>query len=247
MFGEHCYSQQCQAASQCSQSCIGCCDSSGACQPGFIDTQCGGSGASCVDCTKKMPAVKCDSKAQPPGCGQQPVSCPGTYAGCAAGSTITPTTAAKACSSNDLQNASAACANGWDSTACYNFFSYEQTQNFSCSQCLSQFWFGQTYLFTWSFGVDACLQPFLDPTCNHAAHCSDDCLNNACQGCYTSAEEAQCFTTASAAAGVCSTYSQAAACTSSALAGAGAVCNPSTYQNNYGAWLGAVGKAFCGN
>jgi hypothetical protein len=44
----------------------------------------------------------------------------------------------------------------------------------------------------------------------------------------------------------CAPYYEADVCVTTALNGAGAVCNPATYAQNYSAWFQAVGATYCG-
>ena len=52
-FGDRCEAGACTApdgATLCAQTCSGCCDPSGACQPGIADAQCGEGGGACTNC-----------------------------------------------------------------------------------------------------------------------------------------------------------------------------------------------------
>ncbi len=237
--GQVCIGGSCLPPSACAMSCFGCCDAAGGCHGGYLDSQCGGNGATCQDCTHLSPASTCDLQVFPVACAGPQSACPGTYAGCMAPPPVT--TKQQVCPANDLQNAAAACSMGiYASVQCSSFLSFENTQNPACYACLAPF--------TWDFdqvaGLAACAAPFLDPTCNTQAFCDGDCLTTACFGCAVASAESTCLT--QAASGACSAYAQGNTCLSTALAGPAAACSPSTYQGNYGAWLAAVGAMYCG-
>ncbi len=228
----------------CAQSCAGCCDNSGTCQLGFIDTQCGGQGQSCQDCTSQTPASTCDLSVFPRTCASEQTTCPAVYAGCPVALQAQSPAHEAACSTTDLQNVAAACPGGPNSPTCRAFLEGES----NCIACLQAF----AYDFTIPFGVHACLAAYLDAMCNHSVACLDDCLTQACANCVVAATPAgpllgyaaQCGTQAQT--GTCASEVQASACANAVLDGAGALCNPATYQGNFGAWLQAVGAAYCG-
>ena len=85
-----------------------------------------------------------------------------------------------------------------------------------------------------------CAAPFVDAACNHNSACLADCLAQACNGCLSSAA---CETQAQS--GTCTAFSATDQCITVALAGPAALCNPATYQGNFGAWLQAVGTQYC--
>jgi len=84
----------------------------------------------------------------------------------------------------------------------------------------------------------------VDATCNHNSACIVDCVAQSCYACVDSDSTAQCEAQVQSA--TCSAYFMADQCVTQAFTGAGALCNPATYQGNFGAWLGAVGAQYCG-
>jgi hypothetical protein len=234
-----CLQGACSSPSSCTMTCSGCCDAKGDCHPGFVDTQCGGYGAACEDCTKLTPASKCDTTLATPACAADQMQCPAAYGGCPAGPPATFTHQA-VCSKEELQNAAAACSGGYLSPSCSGFSGYESTQSAGCFYCLAPFFWD----FTQVTGLVACAAPYLDATCAPQAGCYGSCMQSVCPSCATQAAESQCLMTA--ASGACATYSAGNTCLGTALAGPASMCNPATYQNNYGAWLAAVGAQYCG-
>jgi hypothetical protein len=224
----------------CSQTCDGCCDTNGNCQLGFADAQCGGLGTLCTDCTALGPPSTCDLGASPRACTSQQTQCPAPYPGCPAFLEEQAPATQTVCSKAELQNAATACAGGASTDACGAFLSAEQNSNDACANCLRTF----DYDFVTQSGVRSCVAPFVDATCNHNSACVAECVWQSCLGCTdqesTEACEAQAATTP------CAAYFQADPCVTQALAGPGAVCNPASYQQNFGAWLQAVGGAYCG-
>jgi hypothetical protein len=109
-----------------------------------------------------------------------------------------------------------------------------------CYSCLEPF----QYDFVQGVGVRTCIAPYLDSSCNHNSACIADCVTQSCTFCVDTPSTEQCDTEAES--GGCATYVQGDACVTQALDGAGSLCNPNTYQGNYGAWLQAVGAAYCG-
>jgi hypothetical protein len=236
--GDRCIAGACTAPDgtlACSATCLGCCDSSGTCQLGFIDTQCGQSGAPCQDCTSESPASTCDLSVSPRTCASEQTMCPATYGGCpAALQELAIPTRQGLCSTADLENAAVACAGGPSTDLCLRFSSGSV-----CGACLQPF----LYDFTTQVGVRACAAPYLGAACGHAAGCVDDCLTQACAGC-VSGYGAPCATQAQA--GTCATYVGGSACVALALGGKAALCDPANYQGSFGAWLQAIGAAYCG-
>ncbi len=226
----------------CSQSCSGCCDDHGECHPGFTDTQCGGSGGACQDCTALSPPSTCDLNVNVVACANQQSQCPGPYSTCPVALTqIAPVRHPGACSTDDLVSAGAACSGGAHTSACIDFFTVEYNgQNPDCYFCLGPF----EYDFAEQAGIHLCAQPYVDQACNHNGACLADCIAQSCSACadWPSTEECD----AQAQSGSCATYTTADQCAADALAGPAAVCNPATYQNDFGAWLQAVGAKYCG-
>jgi hypothetical protein len=144
------------------------------------------------------------------------------------------------CSTSELAAAAAACAGGPESTSCGEFFTFESSANTPCSDCLQPFDFD----FGAQAGIVACAAPYVNAVCNHASACLVDCAMESCYDCADQEASAACTTQVIAAG--CSTYAQADACVTQALGGPAALCNPTTYQGNFGAWLQAVGAHYCG-
>jgi hypothetical protein len=119
------------------------------------------------------------------------------------------------------------------------FFSFEQGNDMACANCLSPF----DYDFVAQSGIRACVAPYLSATCNHNSACIADCTTEACQGCQGQAATEQCE--AQSQTGACAVFISADQCVSQALSGPAAVCNPTTYQGNFGSWLQAVGEKYC--
>ncbi len=239
-FGATCIGQTCYSpdgSSPCSQSCAGCCDSTGNCQGGFLDTQCGENGGACQNCTTLKPASTCDVAVEPRLCTSQQTVCPGVYPACPAPLQQPSPTRMMACSTADLQNAAAACSGGASTASCNSFFG---SVNAACNTCLAPF----DVDFIAQSGVRLCVAPFVDATCNHNSACIVDCTAESCFNCPDTPSTSSCETQVQN--GTCATYTQADTCVAQALAGTGAVCNPATYQGNFGAWLQAVGAKYCG-
>jgi hypothetical protein len=237
MLSDRCIEGACTApdgAVACSATCIGCCDSSGTCQLGYIDSQCGERGGACQDCTSAIPASTCDLGSSPRTCASQQTTCPAPYAGCPAPLQEQAIERQGVCSTTDLENAAVACAGGLDAFVCVNL----ANSGGDCGSCLRPF----IYDFASLVGIHACAAQYLDAACNHSAGCLDDCSTQACAGCnrdYASLCSIQ------AQSGTCAAFLQASACLTQALDGPAALCNPASYQGNFGAWLKAVGTEYC--
>jgi hypothetical protein len=222
-----------------SATCPGCCDVTGACQPGFVDGQCGQLGASCQNCTALVPPSTCDVNVMPRVCTSLQAQCPAPYSGCPAGLQNPVPAKQAACSMADLTNASSACKGGAHTAGCMSFFQFENSQNPVCAKCLSLF----DVDFTELTGVFTCAAPFVDATCNHATACAADCGNQSCSMCPDPAAADQCRS--SVATAQCQVYVQPAQCVGAALMGPALFCNPSQYSNVFGAWLEGVGQHYC--
>jgi hypothetical protein len=211
---------------------------SGACQVGFADVRCGGAGSACVDCTALVPASTCDVNGSPPRCkSEEQPACPAAYPGCPAGLAMVPFPAQNACSASDLLSAAGACAGGAHTYECNYFFS--MAVDSTCAACLGAF----DYDFVEQVGIALCLTPYLSATCSHTSACIVDCVQFSCQSCPDSGSAESCDLQVQSSA--CASYVQDP-CIAQALSLAGAVCNPSTYQDQFGAWLMAVGAKACG-
>ena len=222
----------------CSQSCTGCCDTTGSCQEGSLDTQCGQNGAPCQDCSMLSPASTCDGNPSPRLCASQRMPCPGSYPNCPPSLQEVAPTRQQVCSTADLQYAASVCADGASATtpSCDSFFGCSNT---ACAACLKQFDFN----FVDQIGIRTCVVPFVDATCNHNSACISDCT---AETCFLCTDDALSSCETQVQTGTCATYTQADQCVVQALAGPAAVCNPVTYQGNFGAWLQGVGAKYCG-
>jgi hypothetical protein len=225
----------------CSQTCAGCCDAAGACQPGFTDSQCGQIGGTCLDCTSLSPASTCDVNVSPRTCVSLQSQCPGNYPSCPASLQEPAPLSQKVCSSVEIQNAAAGCAGGPDTVGCNAFFNLEAAANAACSGCLQQF----NYKFADGIAIRLCIEPFVDAACNHNSACLLECVEEACYSCLDTPSAVLCATQVQS--GACAPYYHDDGCVTDALNGAGAVCNPATYAGSYRAWFQAVAGLYCAN
>jgi hypothetical protein len=223
----------------CSQTCDGCCDAQGQCQLGFADAQCGQYGATCSDCTALVPASTCEEDIHPRVCTSQQTACPAAYPTCPPGLQIRAPAVQRVCSATDLLDAAAGCADGVTSSpTCGAFYGREASSNPACAACLEVFDFD----FVDQTGIRTCVAPYVSAACNHNSACVADCTREACAACDDGTS--QCETQAQT--GACAAFTQADECITQALSGPAAVCNPTTYQGKFGAWLQAVGAKYCG-
>jgi hypothetical protein len=237
-----CTAQACVgAAATCNTTnCQGCCDLTNTCQPGFIDTQCGQSGASCQDCTQIVPASTCDVSVTPRLCEDEQVACPAPYPSCPAALETASPSQSDVCSASDLANAQAACEGGAHSAACVSFFAFEKAENPSCATCLTPF----DYDFSELTGLTTCAAPFTDATCNHITACLVDCTDKACAQCSESGALTACQNDVPNT--VCASYYDGAECIDNAFFGAGSFCDPNEGSGLFGDWLQPVGQYYCG-
>jgi hypothetical protein len=142
------------------------------------------------------------------------------------------------CSSNDLQQARAACSGGANSSACQAFFAFEQAINPTCATCLAPF----DVPFSEATALFKCVSPFVSASCNHDTGCVIDCTDKSCEQC-SSGNVNQCRQNVGNQQ--CAQFFDDAACSFPAFFGAGAFCNPSNYSN-FGGWIQGVGGHFCG-
>jgi hypothetical protein len=217
----------------CSAVCQGCCDGMGNCRAGTIDTECGSSGATCVDCVPLMET--CDIDTFPVVCD---ISCPSPYSGCGSGGTTLspPQPAPGSCHSTDLTDAAMACAAGAETAECQNFFDGEFSSNPNCANCLEQF----DIDFIDLTGIYSCAYPFLNPACEGSESCANDCANTVCETC--SSDQTACEN--AAIAGECSSFVNAANACIAGSSQATTLCAQNSYPN-FGAWLAGVGKFYC--
>lgn len=240
--GESCTNQTCggQPPSCNSANCAGCCDQTNTCQAGFIDTQCGQGGVSCEDCTVLVPASTCDVSVSPRTCESQQVLCPAPYPSCPSNLETPSPTQQDVCSATDLENAGEACEGGAHSAACQEFFSFEQSSNPACAQCLTPF----DYDFSELTGLTTCVAPFADAACNHITACLVACTDASCANCTGAGALQNCQDEVPTS--VCATYYDGAQCIDGAFFGAGSFCNPNQGTGLFGDWLEQVGEYYCG-
>jgi hypothetical protein len=239
--GESCKGQVCVVGppSCNAANCAGCCDTMQNCQAGFIDTQCGGAGLSCEDCTQLAPPSTCDVNVSPPTCQSQQAQCPAPYPSCPA-NIETPSPAQQSvCSQSELQNAGEACEGGAHSAACNSFFTIEQSQNPACATCLSAFDFDFSQL----TGLTTCVAPFVDASCNHITGCLVDCTDQSCAQCVDQGALELCQNEVPTT--VCASYYNDAQCIESAFVGQGSFCDPNQGSGFFGDWLVQVGQFYC--
>jgi hypothetical protein len=236
---EVCTAQRCvPVVNTCTpQNCAGCCDQVGQCQPGFLNSQCGESGAACINCSQQQST--CDTAVSPRVCRNAQTQCPAAYPSCPASVTLPPPSIQHVCTAADLANARAACSGGAHSAACQAYFQFEQTQRPQCASCLSTF----DYDFQEVVGLFECVSPFVSATCDHELGCGLDCEKQSCAQCLP-ADASQCQT--DARNGQCRPYFQQSQCAVQSFFGPGAFCNPNNYGGNVGAWLQGVGGHYCG-
>jgi hypothetical protein len=152
---------------------------------------------------------------------------------------VTLLTPVKACSAAELQAVATACATGFSSSpTCKNYLNSLVEVDCACSDCLENF----TFDFDQPDGIVACASPFVGLACAQQAACWQDCIDSVCGGCGGSTLGACQMQSGPAA---CSPYAQGNTCLTAGLSGAASLCNPATYNNNFGAWLAAVGKQYC--
>jgi hypothetical protein len=225
------------------QNCAGCCDPSGICEAGFLDTACGQFGVACSDCTSRL--LACDDNASPRACTTPQALCPAPYGGCAPGLQVfAQQTHQGVCSVNELANAGEACSLGAHTQSCASFFSFESSSSPACAQCLSAFDFDYVEL----KGILACVAPFVDPSCNHNIACVNDCAASSCMACSGAANNLACQTQELASGGCSGLATNAAPCVATALLVNAGLCNPGlpVPSEAFGQWLAGVGSEFCG-
>ena len=220
-------------------SCLGCCDPTQGCLPGFLATSCGSGGSACTNCTATKSS--CDTALLPRTCKNQQTTCPAPYGACPGSVTTAQPPIQHVCSAVDLTNARAACIAGPASNGCLAFFAFEQANNPSCATCLAPF----DVSFQEASGLFACAAPFVSAICDHSTGCASDCLVTSCGQCPAGAG-AGCRNDVTQ--NQCSPYFQQSGCAIQAIFGPGpaAFCNPQNYNNNYGRWLQGVGGHYCG-
>jgi hypothetical protein len=142
----------------------------------------------------------------------------------------------------DIQDARAACLQGWGTLSCTQFWTFINQQKPTCGKCLDPF----NYDFQAFTGIYNCVSPFVGGSCNHTTGCVSDCSTASCKPCPNPQAESQCETSVKQPQGQCFTYVQQSQCIAQGLFGQGAFCNPGQYNGNYGLWLAGVGGHYCG-
>ena len=235
--------QVCGAGNVCrtpcnAQNCAsGCCEGN-TCRAGVGNARCGSGGAQCENCTAQ--GQTCDTNTRV--C-VAPNVCPEPYPGCGAGVTTPVPAPTHVCSSQDLQDAAVACAQGANQAACNAFFAFLAQTTPDCGTCLAPF----KVPFNDGGGIFACTAPFVDAACNHDTGCATDCIVSSCDQCGGAGATATCKQTVRN--NQCGAFlAQTGACVGPALQGAGAFCSPLSYpaQGRFGRWLEGVGTHYCG-
>lgn len=235
-----CTAQACAPPPCNANNCTGCCLNNN-CYAGFANGDCGSGGANCVDCTSMNST--CDTLATPRTCTNQQSKCPAPYSMCP-NNVSTPVLSVQqgVCSSIDLQDARAACAQGWGTSTCNQFWQFIQQQKPNCGKCLAPFDFPLQQL----TGIYDCVSPYVSAACNHATACVGDCTTQSCTQCPNPQAQQQCVTAVQQFNGQCFGYVQQTQCIAQALFGQAAFCSPQQYFGNYGNWLQGVGQHYCG-
>jgi hypothetical protein len=219
--------------------CPGCCDATGICYAGFLNSRCGSQANACANCAAT--GSTCNGAVTPRTCNNLQNTGPATYASCPAAVSITaPPVAKGSCAASELVDARAACGPGADSASCDAYFAFLDAVKPGCSACLDPF----HVTFAAASGIYTCLQPFVSASCNHSTGCAIDCSDVSCTQCPAGAE-AQCENNVRSANGQCRSYYQQTSCIATGLFTSGAFCNPTSYNGNYGAWLQGVGGHYC--
>lgn len=210
-----------------SDTCAGCCDGTGTCQPGNSSAACGQYGKLCDNCGAK--SQMCSGQV----CGTGS-TCPAPYAGCAPGAATPPPASFKACNVGQLGTIASACKGAGGNTACGDAFQKLLSSDPGCYDCLIQFATDAAYV--------RCLAPFLTPTCNHSLTCALECSNTSCNQC-PAAQEDKCRDGLFAQGGACRPYINGYYCAQAALSGPAAFCE---FDGDVGQWIGKVGAYYCG-
>jgi hypothetical protein len=239
--GEICQNRVCRA--KCSPAnCLGCCTGANVCVPGFANNNCGSGGAACVNCNGQG---GCDGLVTPRVCNNAQTTCPASVGACPAATTtpITPSNQNLCNDIGDLDALEAACSGGPDTGTCQAAFTVLQATNANCAKCMTPF----DVAFNPPDGIFLCLAPAESASCNHTTGCSSLCLDTACDQCDPASFD-QCITTEEQNGGACrNVTTQALQCIGAGSATQLQLCNPQTYGGNFGTWLRAVGRHFCGN
>jgi hypothetical protein len=197
----------------------------GECKDGATTAACGQFGATCDACDG---GEKCDGFVCTSG-----ETCPSAYGGCNPKALTVPPKRSAACEPAALAAIEAGCAgSGAD---CGPAFEALAKQNAACYGCLLQFTSEDAY--------PRCLSSFVPADCNHELTCAVRCQAS-CDSCAPGGVDT-CVEAAYAKGGACADHIYGYYCSQTALGGGGAICEFAP-NDDFGSWLGRVGKAFCG-
>jgi hypothetical protein len=144
----------------------------------------------------------------------------------------------------ELDALQTACAGGATTASCTAAFAVLQATHATCAACVKPF----NVDFQDYSGIFRCVAPFVSTACNRSTGCDIDCATTACTGC-TAANVEQCHQDVQNTGGECDPFLLQAVCVNSVLGPGqpGRFCNPVLYGGNFGSWLRAVGRHFCGD
>jgi hypothetical protein len=239
--GQICQGRQCR--DKCGPAnCLGCCNAGNTCVPGFANANCGSGGAACVNCNAL--GSSCDGLVTPRVCASQQDTCPAKVGACdpALTTPVTADTQGVCTDVGDLDALEAACAGGPDTATCQAAFTVLQATNSACALCMQPF----DRPFNPPDAIFLCAAPGVSPACRHTTACASDCLDTTCNQCDPASFD-QCINDAESNGGQCrSGLEQSLTCLAAGNGAQLALCNPQTYGFQFGTWLRAVGRHFCG-
>jgi hypothetical protein len=166
------------ARPSCAASCLGCCDASGACTLGFLDSACGSGGVECADCTAGHST--CDTAATRRGCVNTPRTCPASYGACPTDAAVPTLTVSHACSASALAQWNAACAGPatfGPSAGCSALLSALSAGDPSCAACLRGYFLPSVVP---NADASPCVNTFQTADCQRALACFGDCESASC-------------------------------------------------------------------
>ncbi len=218
----------CYAGAHCgADTCAGCCDGAGTCQPGTTVGACGAFGSVCTGCAagSSCTAFACDSGS----------TCPAPYAGCSPSALVLPPAPSTSCTAVELDAIAVACKGPDPGQPCFVALQKLLVQNAACQSCLLQFTGNDAYA--------RCLAPYLTASCNHELTCAVECSDAVCGQCATSQKKA-CSDALYSSGEACAPFTAGVWCASAALGGPGAFCDYPKNQDA-GQWLRTVGEHYC--
>jgi hypothetical protein len=230
--GKACAAQGfCYAGAHCGpDNCAGCCTLLGECKEGSDGAACGQFGGLCQNCAGK--GEICDGFACATG-----ETCPAPYGGCSPAALTPPPKKSTSCSAPELDVLAQACEGSGTQPGCGSSFGDLLGTNPDCYSCLLQFVGDGAYA--------SCLAPYLSETCNHQLSCAADCSNSTCEGC-SPIESMDCEKKAFSLKGACEPWLYGYYCAQAAIQGPAKFCDFSSYGNDVGLWIQAVGGHYCG-